>query len=88
MASREDFPPRAEIRMKRNRRASIATMLPHQFLRFVALSGTVMGRKPTLAERRDAAKEAAPYYAPRRRAELMKIASGKEHTRSNDGRPQ
>ncbi len=66
--------------MKRDRQASIATMLPHQFLRFVALGGTVMGRKPTLAERRDAAKAAAPYYAPRRRAELMKITSGKGQT--------
>lgn len=71
--------------MKRNRRASIATMLPHQFLRFVARGGTVMGKKPTLEERRDAAKAAAPYYPPRRSAELMKIASGKGQIRSNDG---
>jgi hypothetical protein len=71
--------------MKRDRQASIATMLPHEFLLAVARGRSIMGRKPTPAERRDAAKEAAPYYAPRLRAELMKIVSGKEKTRSNDG---
>jgi len=39
--------------------------LPHEFLLRVARGDAVDGAVPTLAQRIDAAKAAAPYYAPR-----------------------
>lgn len=39
--------------------------LPHEFLLRVSRGGMVDGREPTFEERLDAAKAAAPYYAPK-----------------------
>lgn len=39
--------------------------LPHQFLLRVSRGGEVDGREPTFEERLDAAKAAAPYFAPK-----------------------
>jgi len=39
--------------------------LPHEFLLQVMRGNRIAGHKPTFAERMDAAKAAAPYYAPR-----------------------
>lgn len=39
--------------------------LPHEFLLRVMRGGKISGHKPSFAERLDAAKAAAPFYAPR-----------------------
>ncbi|HJX17774.1 MAG TPA: hypothetical protein VJ437_06210 [Acidiferrobacterales bacterium] len=39
--------------------------LPHEFLLQVMRGHKITGHKPTFSERMDAAKAAAPYYAPR-----------------------
>ena len=45
--------------------AAATGLLPHEFLLAVARGETIDGHTPTFAERMDAAKAAAPYYAPR-----------------------
>lgn len=46
-------------------KAAEAGMLPHELLAAVARGDIIDGQKPTLEQRVDAAKAAAPYYAPR-----------------------
>ncbi len=45
--------------------ASKTGELPHEFLLRVMRGNKISGHRPTFAERLDAAKAAAPFYAPR-----------------------
>jgi hypothetical protein len=51
--------------LKAREEAAKSGQLPHEFLLSVARGEEVDGYRPTFAERMDAAKVAAPYYAPR-----------------------
>lgn len=59
--------PGALNRVSRKARETAAETgeLPHEFLLRVMRGGEIGGHRPTFAERMDAAKAAAPYYAPR-----------------------
>jgi hypothetical protein len=46
-------------------RAAAAGELPHEFLLRISRGEPIEGHKPTFSERVDAAKVAAPYYAPK-----------------------
>lgn len=46
-------------------KAQAAGMLPHEFLAAVQRGEEIDGHKPTFEERLDAAKAAAPYFAPK-----------------------
>lgn len=45
--------------------AQAAGMLPHEFLCAIAQGQIIDGMTPTFEQRMDAAKAAAPYYAPK-----------------------
>lgn len=45
--------------------AASAGMLPHEFLAAIARGDDIDGHVPTFEERMDAAKAAAPFYAPK-----------------------
>jgi hypothetical protein len=45
--------------------AKAVGQLPHEFLAAIARGETIDGHEPTFEERMDAAKHAAPYYAPK-----------------------
>ena len=51
--------------MKAREEAGKAGLLPHEFLAAIVRGEGVGGRPPTFAERLDAAKAAAPYFAAR-----------------------
>lgn len=53
-------------------KAAVSGMLPHEILLAIARGEVVGGHEPTFAERLDAAKSAAPYFAPRLAAVAMK----------------
>lgn len=46
-------------------RAKAAGMLPHEFLCTVSQGRAIDGHAPSFSERLDAAKAAAPFYAPK-----------------------
>ena len=53
------------LSMRQREDAAKTGLLPHEFLLAVARGENVDGHKPTFAERLDAAKTAAPYFAAR-----------------------
>lgn len=54
-----------KMSMEARERAAKTGELPHEFLLRVARGEEIDGNKPTFADRLDAAKAAAPYYAPK-----------------------
>lgn len=46
-------------------KAEATGLLPHEFLLAVTRGETIDGHTPTFDERKDAAKAAAPYFAPK-----------------------
>ena len=60
-------------------RAEEAGMLPHEFLAAVARGEEIDGHLPTFEERVDAAKAAAPFYAPKLAATQVTASITRSH---------
>ena len=74
-------PPGSATRRTREiaNKAAASGLLPHEFLLAVARGEAIEGVTPTFADRLDAAKAAAPYFAPRLAAVDLKAEGEVKH---------
>lgn len=65
-------------------RAAASGLLPHEFLLAVTRGELIDGYKPSFAERLDAAKASAPFYAPKLSSVEASVGLGNDFERMSD----
>jgi hypothetical protein len=69
----------SRMTQKAREEAAAVGMLPHEFLAAVARGEEIDGHLPTFEERVDAAKAAAPFYAPKLAATQVTASITRSH---------